>query len=67
MNNNYFFTRLILFTYNPFFPILLSLLLFITYRIYFEPTLLCDGKDITLAENSNNNNEIQHPFHKRVE
>lgn len=67
VNIKSFFFRINCIIYSPIFPVLLTTIVFISYKIYFEPTLLCDGNDITLAENNNNNNEIQYPFHKRVE
>jgi hypothetical protein len=37
-----FLFRLYLLTYSPLFPTILTLIIFISYRIYFEPVLLCD-------------------------
>lgn len=46
-----FFLRLYLLTYSPVFPILLGSTIFIVYRIYFEPVLLCDsGPDWALMK-----------------
>jgi hypothetical protein len=37
-----FLFRLYLLTYSPLFPTILTLIIFMSYRIYFEPVLLCD-------------------------
>lgn len=41
-----FLLRLYLLTYSPIFPMLLGSTIFIVYRIFFEPTILCDGWDV---------------------
>lgn len=41
-----FFLRLYLLTYSPIFPVLLGSTIFIVYRIYFEPVILCEGWDV---------------------
>jgi len=45
-----FILRTYLFTYSPLFPIVLGSIIFITYRIYFEPVLLCDDHGYLLYE-----------------
>ena len=37
-----FFLRLYLLTYSPLFPLVLTWTIFMAYRIYFEPVMLCD-------------------------
>jgi hypothetical protein len=49
INIRCFFLRLYLLTYSPIFPIVLGSMIFITYRIYFEPVLLCDYTNWTLC------------------
>lgn len=46
INVKCFLLRLYLLTYSPLFPVLLSSTIFIVYRIYFEPVILCDGWDV---------------------
>lgn len=51
MNNiKCFLFRLYLLTYSPLFPIILTLVIFMTYRIYFEPVLLCDDNGYHLFQ-----------------
>lgn len=46
--------RLYLLTYSPFFPILLTSIFFMTYKIYFEPVILCDDNGWTLFKLKHN-------------
>ena len=48
INIKSFFLRLYLLTYSPIFPIVLGSIIFITYRMYFEPVLLCDDNGLRL-------------------
>src|SRR5258708_10896785 len=51
MNIKYIFIRLQLIVLSPIFPSLLTFLLLITNKIYFEPVILCDDGDfVTLNE-----------------
>ena len=50
INIKCFFIRVYLLTYSPIFPMLLGSIIFITYRVYFEPVLLCDGNSLSLYE-----------------
>jgi len=45
-----FFLRLYLLTYSPVFPLFLGWILFMTFRIYFEPVMLCDDHGWTLFQ-----------------
>ena len=49
INIKCFFLRLYLLTYSPIFPIVLGSMIFITYKIYFEPVLLFDYSNWTLS------------------
>jgi hypothetical protein len=51
MNNiKNIFVRLWLLTYSPSFPVMLGLIIFIFYRVYFEPIALCDDKSYSLFQ-----------------
>ena len=51
MNIKFIFIRLELIVLSPIFPSLLTFVLLIVYKIYFEPSILCDDGDFyTLYE-----------------
>jgi hypothetical protein len=50
INIKYIFVRLWLLTYSPSFPTILGLIIFISYRVYFEPIALCDDNGYSLFQ-----------------
>lgn len=50
INIKCFFIRLYLLTYSPAFPMLLGSIIFMAYRVYFEPAMLCDDNGYLLFQ-----------------
>lgn len=50
INIKCFLLRLYLLAYSPIFPVIVTWIIFMSYRIYFEPVMLCDDNGWTLFQ-----------------